>query len=229
MKSDVRASLLALVCFGLAACGGGTTGATASSCAKTALLTTLGATYSLTSQTTGIATLLRVDSAVVGLTSFNGSSAYEVVQISNGGAIGGSTLYENINDSGWLVDFGYSTDVARVTSTVTFDPAFVNSQFGLVPGESTTISYNRITTSDSSTTTVSGSETFTFVGRESVSVPAGTFSTCKFQWIDSAQPNQIKTQWLIDGYGLAAQEAYAIGGVVSTTKATAIVVNGKSL
>lgn len=120
------------------------------------------------------------------------------------------------------------------TTTVTYNPAKVNRRFTLAAGASSSSS----TTVSSSTTTNFGgapatssteSTTVTYVGQESVTVPAGTFTACKFTVRDQAGAEN--TEWHGKGNGaplkLTSKASDGSSVVLSLTSATRL--NGAPL
>ena len=61
------------------------------------------------------------------------------------------------------------------------------------------------------TTTSTTTETIKFVGREQVTVPAKTYSTCKFEsTFSSGGVNTVTTTWVIDGKGVPVKIQTAV-------------------
>lgn len=130
-----------------------------------------------------------------------------------------------------------SASVAGITistnTTVTYNPAIVDRRFTLAAGASSTYSTTTTTTSTTnfgSTPAVNSTETttVTYVGQESITIPAGTFTACKFT---VTTPGGTATEWFGKGNGAPLQftsrtsDGAAI--VVSMTAATRI--NGAPL
>jgi hypothetical protein len=81
-----------------------------------------------------------------------------------------------------------------------------------------------------SVTTETTTETTKFVGREQVSVPANSYSTCRFESTNPSEPNTVTTFWVIDGKGFAVKIQTTVNRVVqSTHEATSVKLNGQSL
>lgn len=140
-----------------------------------------------------------------------------------------------------------TTPVAGTTTTtidVTYDPPFVDRWAGIALGQSITQ-----TTTSKSTITVqtaiagvpvqlppqvtvnqpsTSSQTIKFVARESITVPAGTYSACKFE-LSSPGESGVQTTWLHNGKGVLLKTTSVIGGVTSTQQATSIKLNGQPL
>ena len=105
------------------------------------------------------------------------------------------------------------------TSTSVNTPPKRDRRFSLGVGESSTVTYTATTTSSfeglppvppfSSVLT----ETVTYLGRETVTVPAGTFDTCKFDVGD-----ELSTSWLAAGNGFVVKSFTPAGeGLAETT------------
>jgi hypothetical protein len=65
------------------------------------------------------------------------------------------------------------------------------------------------------------------VGQEQVTVPAGTYSTCKFE-VTTADSPVVTTSWVIVGKGIPVHTSSS-GSDGVTIKATAITLNGAHL
>lgn len=172
-----------------------------------------------------------------GVVTFDGHAATEVAVVTRSGilnldaklyadfdaASGVATLYGSV--SAYTSTLGANTTRQDTTSILT--PPIVDNEFTLAPGQS--VASQTEVSSDATTTTVNGvagptttstrrtsSLATTFVGIETVTVAAGTFSTCRYQ--DHAGV----TKWLLLGYGTTVKDSQ--GGA-----ATAITVNGVPL
>lgn len=51
------------------------------------------------------------------------------------------------------------------------------------------------------TTAISDNEVISFVGRETITVRAGTFATCRFSTHAADKPNEVTTRWMVQGSG----------------------------
>jgi hypothetical protein len=119
-------------------------------------------------------------------------------------------------------------------------PPFVDKRYALAEGASYT--YTQTGTSTSSTafaglpslpgsvTPVSLTSTVTFVRREVISVPAGTYNTCVFQ-SRSAGSAAVSTEWVVVGRGVQVktESRDETGTLLQTTQATAVSLNGAPL
>jgi hypothetical protein len=121
---------------------------------------------------------------------------------------------------------GASTIVS--TSRKVNTPPYISREFALSPGQSTgpqtSISVTtEQTTIDgvprpATTTTETSTSNITFVGYETITIPAGTFNTCKFT---TTRDTTTSTSWALVGYGVAVKNG--------TNAAQAVLVNGVAL
>ena len=199
-----------------------------------------------------------VDTLVGNLTTFEGNTAREIAVKTTGThtAPGGSVtvdmnskVYLKRSGDAEVTQYGAllttsSLFVAGFTSTTTsktvWSPPWVDKQYGLAIGGSYTYTESgSITTTTSglfglpgtsTTSPISTTQTVTYVGRESVTVSAGTFNACKFQ---STTPGNtdVTRQWVIVGKGVPVQTitTNGAGAVTQTIQATSITVNGQRL
>lgn len=188
---------------------------------------TPGSTYVLDYAITGTATgSVRSSGTVAGGKSFNGQSGLiEHVQNQTTTytapatlAAAGTTQNESrfyFSENGSVVtEFGGTTATNLTVSgfaistdtTVTYNPAKVNRRFTLAAGASDT-STTMVTTTTKTTlaavppTTFTETTTVTYVGQESVTVPAGTFTACKFSIKDKDGVENF--EWYGKGNGAA--------------------------
>jgi hypothetical protein len=222
--------------------GGGGGGSGAGACFYAGAFTT-GLTAQVVtnnSATPGQTTTMNL--RVNGPAQFQGQSLLETqtdITISAGGTTSSVKSYsDNNSSSGVVTSYG---SVGRTTTTLAgfssitdistlFTPPFVSRVGTLGVGQSIT---ETATESITTTTTLNGvvgapttrvdttTTTTRVVALERVTVPAGTFNTCK---VEITSPNQtgIFTIWLLVNYGLQVKSEAA--GV--TTSATSITVNG---
>jgi hypothetical protein len=96
---------------------------------------------------------------------------------------------------------------------------------------STTIATGGIlgTPGTSTTTATPVSNTVKFVAVETLTVPAGTFKTCKFQDYATGTPANVTTSWLVYGNGVSVKSESVTASGTQTITATSVKVNGKSL
>lgn len=146
-----------------------------------------------------------------------------------------------------------STTLQGITTTTTtqsksvYTPPWVDRWYGLAIGASATQSWNDVTTmttttsialpglppqttTNTSTNTAASSMTVKYVSRESVTVPAGTYNTCKFEHTDTtAGETGVTTQWVIVGKGLPVKMTLTTSQGTQTIQATSIKLNGQNL
>ena len=137
-------------------------------------------------------------------------------------------------------DAVYDSDTAQGHSTlrahVVQSPALVDKRFGLKAGESVTLNWREKHTSSGNigslaigplTQDVSFDQQVTFVGVETLTVPAGTFQTCHFE----GKIESTVSEWWLVGYPLQIKliERDAAGVVKQTIEAQSITVNGTRL
>lgn len=80
-------------------------------------------------------------------------------------------------------------------------------------------------------TAISENEVTTFVGRETITVRAGTFDTCKFTKYLVDNPNEVSTKWVIHGTGgfRVKSEVRVEGLLQQTMEATSFKLSGRPL
>jgi hypothetical protein len=127
------------------------------------------------------------------------------------------------------------------TSKTVYNPLWVDRLYGLAVGQSLTQSSTATITTTTTgipgvpatpnTTTSTTTQTTKFVGREQVTVPANTYSACKFETTFSASgTTSVTTIWVIDGKGIPVKSQITVSGVVnSTQEATSVKLNGQAL
>lgn len=140
---------------------------------------------------------------------------------------------------------GGGTVTSSSHTRIVNDPPFVDRQGQLPLGGSVTHRV-RARTISSSTTTVSGGPvvvppvvigpnetvsegpltTVTFLRRERVTVPLGTFDACVYQY-DYGPGGGGGQVWIADGRGFNLKSVSVAGGVTTTTVAIAVTLNGR--
>lgn len=196
---------------------------TASACYDDKLRDTPGASYEVAFRTTysdRAAVDTSVETGLVsGPVSFNGHQAYEYTQ---------TTLYDGVVAAVYKYygrrtgpeerteyGFTYGLDAGTVSVSTPYAPPVVDGSYGLAAGQSLRLSY--VHTPDL---------TVTFTGIEAVTVPAGTYSACRFR-LDSSTPAYANQRWILVGTGVVIKEVQSQPGLGSVTlEATAIKVNG---
>ncbi len=129
--------------------------------------------------------------------------------------------------------FGITTDAVSTVKTVNVPP-FTDPRFGLAVGQSASLTYPSTSTvtvvqpagQPPTTTTVQARFNARFVGIESVTVPAGTYSTCRFDLTDPATPNETTTQWLSVNQGVSVKQVSVTPQGTQTLNATLVQING---
>lgn len=111
-------------------------------------------------------------------------------------AEGGVTLY---GDEGSMTMGGFTTSFRTV-----FTPPWTDTQQVLEPGESVVETWTGTTTTQGQTNPLRGSRTIRFVARETLTVPAGSFETCRFEQTQPPTPGTLST-WIARGWGLPVQ------------------------
>lgn len=228
-------------------------------CYDLGLMETTGTRVDLTFQHTGDSTgTVNHVWTVNGPKTFEGRSAVETLVTMMGtltadgsaGSIDSEIKsYEKRTGDAEVTSYG-STSVMRatadgITMTTTLkevdNPPSVDRHYGLAVGQSITQSSTTTTTRTVSgipgvptttpyTSTSTTTETIKFVGREQVTVPAKTFSACKFETTIAGMPNTVTTMWVIDGKGIPVKTQTTENGVVtSTEQATVVKLNGQNL
>lgn len=94
--------------------------------------------------------------------------------------------------------------VGNMETKQVFSPAARDKRFTLNAGESTVFAqtYTTTVTPPGTTSNTTASPTVTYVGQESVTVPAGTFTACKF---NQTFEGSTSTTWIIKGSGVMAK------------------------
>lgn len=228
--------------------------ASASQCFNLALYNTPGTTSRVVFDYSGIITGRQTVQATVGaITSFEGVSAREVTATTSGtNTVAGLTVaidtsvksYQNAAANGETTQYGAvvtaNTPVAgfNVTSTsrTVFSPPWVDRRFTMTAGQTLTQTYTGTTTTSSggilgspgttTTVTTTTTQSIRFVGIESVTVPAGTFSACKFEDSDPAVPGSVTTTWLATGHGTNVKSVGSGPSGTQTIEAVSVQING---
>ena len=225
--------------------------ASASQCYNATLYSTAGTTlrsvFNYSGPITGTQTVV---ATVNGTVTFEGNSTIESTATTTGtNTVSGITVptdtevktYQSAAANGQTTLYGATgrttQSVAGFAFSTTFktvySPPFVNLQFTLTAGQTITQNYAGTTTTTTAAGATSASTTVNqslrFVGIESVTVPAGTFSTCKFEQWDNATPTQITTSYLAVGNGALVKSTGVSSQGTQTISATQLVLNGTSL
>lgn len=223
---------------------------TGNGCIDLALAEAAGHSMVVTMQSTGTAPgTSTTETRNAGLTTFEGHEAMEsITKLINESVFDGRTVrsesetryYFRRTGEAEITEYGSvsSAQVSPLSPGVTsslrtvYTPPFVNRLGALAQGESLT--QTRVATI-SSVTQVPGlpategrmpmttTMTTTFVGVETVTVPAGTFTACKFQLSMPGVEPSLSWQHRGTGAGLKFQ------GPLGTSVATSVIVNGVAL
>lgn len=238
--------------------GGGTTGAN-NGCYDLAIADTPGTRgiveYRFSGLSTGVGT---VDWTVGGLTAFEGSSGYETV-LKNTTTLTapepGTTVldiksYARRTGDAEVTNYGTVSSGAfsqggfsgTMTTKSVYTPPWASRVYGLALGgtlsETSTMSISSTftvpglpiplppTTNTSTVTTVT-----TYTANETITVPAGTYSTCRFDITYPGSPaGTSTTQWVLRGKGIPVKiVSKASGSADSVQEATSITLNGSRL
>jgi hypothetical protein len=135
------------------------------------------------------------------------------------------------------VIYGSSVIATNINSQLVFNPPAAEAWQDLLVGESVTVTFAGtgfdFTKDPPATGQFSGTQTQTFVGRETLHTDAGTFATCKFSQSNSVSADKLlTTYWVIDGYGIQIQSMDtdpSTGDTSSAQEPTAVTVNGVPL
>lgn len=232
--------------------GGGTTGPN-NGCYDLALMDTAGTHLVGTYQVTGTAAgSYTIDTTVGQVTGFEGhADARESVFTWSSSSLSGysnqgksyarrtgdaeQTMYGNTSASSTSLG-GYSINTSsRSVNT----PPTVDRTAGLAVGGSFTMVQTLVTTTTAgvlglpdTVTTCSNTVTTvtTFVGRETVTVPAGTYATCRFDSKVTGTTGTV-SNWVLDGKGVPVKSVTCDGNqaVTATSSATSLKLNGQAL
>ena len=125
--------------------------------------------------------------------------------------------------------------IATTTYTTQYTPAWADRIYALPQGQ--TLSSSRTTSTTRATTYSNGvppttntygstvSETVTFAARETITVPAGTYNTCRFEFVSTSGTPVSTTRWYAAGKGVLVKEVRTEGSKVQTRQATVALVN----
>lgn len=132
-----------------------------------------------------------------------------------------NSIFEDVDGTDFLF-YGSRQTVAAAGSTFTttnvISPAVRDRQYSLGVGESFTVTQNTVTSVTGlpvavPDTTTSITYTVTYRGQESITVPAGTFTACKFERTDSSGTS---TNWIAKTSGAPVRSLTADGNGVQT-------------
>jgi hypothetical protein len=231
--------------------GGGGNG-----CYDLALFDTQGTHLEITYQYSGSVTgTQNVDTLVGGIATFQGQSARETTLVTSGTNFAGGFQvdgtftgknYANRTGAAEVTQYGTilsgsgvsSGITATLSSTSVFSPAFVDQQYSLGVGQTFNATQTIVTTGSVSAlgfsqplnSNTTQSYAVTYVGQEAVTVPAGTYNTCKLQTTTTAAgATTTQTSWVIVGKGIPVKTTTTAAGVTQTIQASSVKLNGSSL
>jgi hypothetical protein len=189
-----------------------------------------------------------LDGTVIGASAFEGQSAVRLDTSMRGtstefgvsGTVVGTTKsYSQAAQNGLILELGGETEnnfsgggqSFQSRAKYVINAGGLNSEFALQMGQSftklVTITTTIFTPLPSGPTTGSTSETITFEGKETVSVLAGTFNTCRYRSVDSSGTATVT--WYIVGRGISAKSQTTVSGQVQTEELKSGTFNGGPL
>lgn len=131
---------------------------------------------------------------------------------------------------------GFTSPDTTISTKAVFEPAELNSEFTLAVGQSVTktttvrstvLSSSMGVPAPGTVTTAGGSTTHTFEARESITVPAGTYSTCRYRVAGST--GDVTTSWFIVGRGIMAKSEARTSAGTQTIQLKSGTLNGARL
>jgi hypothetical protein len=155
---------------------------------------------------------------VTAAATFNGQSGF-VQEFDQSSANGNGVYAKNYvgNGNGTLVSFGaeaYAPNGGALLSTSVNDPARIEMPRSFNVGETKSLAWVVRATASGFATNIDVYSTWKLVGRESVTVPAGTFNACKFEITAGENSNTAGvttdtdltgTAWTSASFGLVKQ------------------------
>lgn len=162
-----------------------------------------------------VISLLRQESRVLGQRAFEGhlrlaTDTTITLSLPSGQAtsVQRNIIYtQRAADAGVTVYGDEGTMTAGVVTSAfktVFNPAWTDTQHSLAPGQTVDQSWSGTSTSNGVTLTLQGSRSIRFVAQETTTVPAGTFSTCRFEQTQPGQPGPVTT-WIARKFGAPVQ------------------------
>lgn len=230
-----------LIPVALAACGGGgsdsnDTAATTdtTNCTYNSALWTANRTWQIATQFTpagnGTVSASTQSYRVDGPVDFRGTQALrlQTTTVSTTASIVGTVVsweFANVGASA-ITSYGTDVDVTSLTlhRRIWFDPAR-QTPLVMTPGQSVTSSYTQYTEDVPAATSYTPSSvqaTTTFVGRETVTVPAGTFDTCHLDTSTSIDGTVVTASHWRVASGAAAGLVVRSVSTSGTTVATSV-------
>lgn len=182
------------------------------------------------------------DWTVTGPSTFNGTSAtatrsvFTSQNLTSGAKLSQTTVDYSVFDTGTHTISQLGTESTSTVGGFAFsskfvaNPATLIEQWKLLPGKSLSYSWAGLSSSAGTNAPISGSATIRFIGFETITVPAGTYETCRFESVMASAPSLVNTHWYIKGsLGAFARMESASPSSTSQFVAKSITVNGKKL
>ncbi|MBI5256734.1 MAG: hypothetical protein HY855_09555 [Burkholderiales bacterium] len=134
-----------------------------------------------------------------------------------------------------------TNDYIRTTTLKTlYTPAWVDRIYALGVGQALSSSWTSTTTATTSylnnvlpTTTStyggSNSETVRYIGRETITVPAGTYATCRFERTSASATGGVTVDWVLAGHGALVKRQVFKENSTQTMSARSLMSGGNPL
>jgi len=188
---------------------------------------------------------------VGGLTSFEGHQARAVTTTTRGSSAEGAVLdtsvsYVRRTGDAENTEYGYTDTMAitsggnsvTISSRTVWSPPVIERFFGLAVGQSYTTTYSGTTTQTTrgmpgvseapETSTDTSTTTMRYVGRQTITVPAGTYQTCRFDSTYGSAAGS-DSEWRIVGSGIVVKTISGTGSATTITEAASVTLNGQAL
>jgi len=168
----------------------------------------------------GLENAIKVTSVTSGTNTFEGIPVSTSAKVESFEQVGTNGVTKTL---GALVDLKTQMGevvVSAATSKTVYNPPRENLEFHIAQGQTGTIVSTSTTTPIVPPGSAIGStvtDTFTFEAKESVTVLAGTYNTCRYR-TNGANANSYTTAWYILGKGVAAKVVSTENGVVTSTQ-----------
>lgn len=118
------------------------------------------------------------------------------------------TLGGNVTFDSGLPDIPGLPALGKTITSYVLNPAVVDVEFALLPGQSVSVTRNATTTTIQPVgvpvSTISGVQTYTFEAKESISVLGKTYNTCRYAQT-TAGSTALTTAWYIVGKAIQAK------------------------
>lgn len=207
--------------------------------------------YRHTGATTGTSS---TESTVGGLVTYMGNQAREIeykvtTALITGGVASNAELtgkhYERRTGDAEVTQYGsvmagtfaFQGATGTTTTQIVFDPPWVEKSAGLALGgtythtesgtSTVTTTFPGLPSIPGTVSQFSDTHTVRFAAREQVTVPAGTYSTCRFEHLEGSTVSS--TEWVIDGKGIPVKVVDGPTGQITTQEATEVKINGSRI